>query len=86
MEEQSTVKREKYNEAIKALVSLSKQEQELLENAAILVISVQNSLEKGIKHYNKVGELLSTPEDVLRTLLDEGVVTLDTNYIIEDGN
>lgn len=45
--------------------------------AAALLSAIIDALAKGMRHYNKAGKLLATPEEVLETLLADGEVTMD---------
>ena len=48
-----------------------------LAKAHILLNCVNNELELGTRHFNAAGRLLITNKEVIQTLLDEGVVTLE---------
>ena len=72
---------EKYREAVRLLTQLSPGDQLALEKAVTLVTSTVISLKRGVKHYNKAGELLETPEKILETLRDEGEIKLDTSEV-----
>jgi hypothetical protein len=48
-----------------------------LENALLLIESVQSALKGGTRHYNKAGKLLETDIEVLECLRDEGEVLLE---------
>ena len=47
------------------------------EEAQILIKATQEELRLGTLHYNRAGRLLTTVEEVLRCLVDEGGVTVE---------
>jgi hypothetical protein len=48
---------------------------DVMEKAKALISAVKNALAAGTQHYDRSGQLLETPEQVLRCLQEEGSVT-----------
>ena len=47
-----------------------------IERALELMQSVQNELDLGTKHYNRVGKELTTQKEIIECMLKEGTVTI----------
>jgi hypothetical protein len=47
-----------------------------LEEAKLLISGVNKALASGTKHYNRTGKLLTSTEEVLKTLIEEGSVEM----------
>ena len=47
-----------------------------IERALELMQGVQNELDLGTKHYNRVGKLLTTQKEVIECLVQEGTVMI----------
>lgn len=47
-------------------------------NAILLITEVRSALANGTKHYRKSdGKFLTTDKDIIKTLLDEGVIIVE---------
>ena len=54
--------------------------------ALLIIYEVTTAIERGVKHYNREGKLLTTPLEVIETLYNEGSVTFDTPEAIARRN
>lgn len=55
--------------------AMNNEEMEPHELAVLLIMETEAALASGTKHYNRAGKLLTEPEEIIRTLRDEGEVT-----------
>jgi hypothetical protein len=47
------------------------------EMAMVMIREAREAIANGTRHYDREGRLLQTPEQIIRTLLDEGQVRLE---------
>ena len=48
----------------------------VLKNARAMVLAVTTAVQRGLLHYDAEGNLLSTPESILRCLSEQGACTV----------